>query len=361
MASVDSVAEGEEEEEEEQEDEEPTPLDLAADEPEEAEPPAEAVEVPTDVFEFMKEHAAAEYAEQFCSVLGVTRVEDFLDLEVGADPVPVASVRQAADPPARAQDADFEQFSMKTIPRRRLAKAISAMREPPQEKVAEATPPEPAADKSEEEAAERAAAEQKLADAARRAQEAEEQAIEMQRKMEELEAKSKADAAATAQAATAETERKLAEERRLQEERRTAEAAAQPAAASVTVRPKPSIPRAFARSGEVDCCCWAQAQLPDINVYISPFLVRKQRDQCAPFQRLIPILCAQDDSETGVEISRIRRRMNALEGQVRASQIPMHPRPPPDPGAAVPTGGQLEVHAEGLHWLGHRRNIRRLM
>ena len=251
---------------------------------------------------------------------------------------------------------------MKTIPRRRLAKAISAMREPLQEKVAEATPPEPAADKSEEEAAERAAAEQKLADAARRAQEAEEQAIEMQRKIEELEAKSKADAAAAAQAATAETERKLAEERRLQEESRAAEAAAaQPAAASVTVRPKPSIPRAFARSGEVDCCCWAQAQLPDINVYISPFLVRKQRDQCAPFQRLIPILCAQDDSETGVEISRIRRRMNALEGQVRASQISMHPRPPPDPGAAVPTGGQLEVHAEGLHWLGHRRNIRRLM
>jgi len=213
---------------------------------------------------------------------------------------------------------------MKTIPRRRLAKAISAMREP-QGKVAEATPPEPAADKSKEEAAERAAAEQKLADAARRAQEAEEQAIEMQRKMEELEAKSKAEAAAAAQAATAEAERKLADERRLLEESRAAQEAAQPAATSVTVRPKASI--AFARSGEVECCRWAQAQLPDINVYISPFLVRKQRGQFAQFRRLIPILCAQDDSETGVEISRIRRRMNALEGQVRASQIPIHPRP----------------------------------
>ena len=244
MASVDSVAEGEEEEEEEPEDEEPTPLDLAADEAEETEPPAQAVDVPTEVFEFMKEHAAAEYAEQFCSVLGVARVSDFLDLEVRAAPVPVAPVRKLLTH-LRAQDADFEQFSMKTIPRRRLAKAISAMREP-QEKVAEATPPEPAADKSKEEAAERAAAEQKLADAARRAQEAEEQAIEMQRKMEELEAKSKAEAAAAAQAATAEAERKLADERRLLEESRAAQEAAQPAATSVTVRPKASI--AFARS-----------------------------------------------------------------------------------------------------------------
>ena len=78
--------------------------DLAADEAEEAEPPAQAVDVPTEVFEFMKEHAAAEYAEQFCSVLGVTRVSDFLDLEVRAAPVPVAPVRKllTADAPARA-------------------------------------------------------------------------------------------------------------------------------------------------------------------------------------------------------------------------------------------------------------------
>ena len=61
--------------------------------------------VPQEVVDFMEQNGAGEYAVKLCQLLGVSRVEDFLDLE--------------AD--------DYEPLNMKTIPKRRLLKAVSAM------------------------------------------------------------------------------------------------------------------------------------------------------------------------------------------------------------------------------------------
>eukprot|EP01043_Picozoa_sp_COSAG02_P022485 COSAG02_NODE_1170_length_14123_cov_9.614946_10_plen_761_part_00 len=66
--------------------------------------PAVAV-APLEVVTFMEQNGAGEYAVKLCQLLGVTRVEDFLDLE--------------AD--------DYAPLNMKTIPKRRLMKAVAAM------------------------------------------------------------------------------------------------------------------------------------------------------------------------------------------------------------------------------------------
>ena len=60
---------------------------------------------PPDVVAFMEENGAGEYAVKLCQSLGVTRVEDFMDLE----------------------DADYDPLNMKTIPKRRILKAVAAM------------------------------------------------------------------------------------------------------------------------------------------------------------------------------------------------------------------------------------------
>jgi hypothetical protein len=60
---------------------------------------------PPDVVAFMEENGAGEYAVKLCQSLGVTRVEDFMDLK----------------------DADYAPLNMKTIPKRRILKAVAAM------------------------------------------------------------------------------------------------------------------------------------------------------------------------------------------------------------------------------------------
>ena len=88
-------------------------------------PRPEASDVPQEVFNFMEENGAGEYAAKLCQSLGVARVQDFLDLE--------------AD--------DYEPLNMKTIPKRRLLKAVAAMRAAEQS-VEEAAPPVDAAQSS---------------------------------------------------------------------------------------------------------------------------------------------------------------------------------------------------------------------
>ena len=87
--------------------------------------PAPAFVAPPKVFAFMEENGAGEYAAKLCETLGVERVEDFLDLE----------------------DADYTALEMKTIPKRRLLKAVVAMRAAaaaPEEAVPPAPAPAPA-------------------------------------------------------------------------------------------------------------------------------------------------------------------------------------------------------------------------
>lgn len=79
--------------------------------------PDQIPEVPPEVFEFMEQNGAGEYATKLCKTLGVTRVEDFLELEMD----------------------DYEPLNMKTIPKRRLLRAVAAMK-PAEQSYEEAVP-----------------------------------------------------------------------------------------------------------------------------------------------------------------------------------------------------------------------------
>ena len=81
-------------------------------------PRPETTGVPPEVLDFMEQNGAGEYAAKLCQSLGVARVQDFLDLE--------------AD--------DYEPLNMKTIPKRRLLKAVAAMQAAKKGSVEEAVP-----------------------------------------------------------------------------------------------------------------------------------------------------------------------------------------------------------------------------